>query len=236
MPILYKLCSATNVCYELHHILTDFFFFLVMLRSVCSIEMRLRSKRPLTSTVSCPATSIADTLFACVIIKGHVHMQHVTLGPQSSIWWCLAVLWGCWTWVPRTACGTADAQLGPLCRSLAGRLPAPPAAGKGTGAYDYDLLPHLGSRSWPLLSAAACVPTSAVTSNCVSYACPLAGPWQPRLVKTSEGANPSPFSQWQELKRLWGEYVPFHVCWRESRSLIKVKGTLITWAISNSIF
>lgn len=45
--------------------------------------------------------------------------------------------------------------------SLASLLPAPPAAGKGAGACDYDLLPHLGS-------LAACVPTSAVTSNCVS--------------------------------------------------------------------
>lgn len=44
---------------------------------------------------------------------------------------------------------------------LASLLPAPPAAGKGTCACDYDLLPHLGS-------TAACVPTSAVTSNCVS--------------------------------------------------------------------
>lgn len=45
--------------------------------------------------------------------------------------------------------------------SLANLLPAPPAAGKGTGACDYDLLPHLGS-------TAACVPTSARTSNWVS--------------------------------------------------------------------
>lgn len=42
---------------------------------------------------------------------------------------------------------TIDAELGPLCRSLSCRLPAPPAAGKGTGAYNYNLLPHLGSQN-----------------------------------------------------------------------------------------
>lgn len=205
-----------------------------MLRSVCSVEMRSAQPgnvlwRPLSHVLSHPS----QTRYLRVINKAHVLMQHVTLGPQSSIRWCLAVLWGCWTWAPRTACGTADAQLGPLCRSLSGRLPAPPAAGKGTGAYDYDLLPHLGSRSWPLLSAAACVPTSAVTSNCVSYACPVAGPMAAQAGKDIRGGC---FHSESELKRLWGENVPFHACWRESRSLIKVKGTLITWAISNSFF
>lgn len=89
--------------------------------------------------------------------------QHVLLGPWWPTWWYVSALWGCQTRVPPPPALRLLTHSWGHCVSvgLAGLLPAPPAAGKGTGACDYDLLPHLRT-------TAACVLTSAVTSNWAS--------------------------------------------------------------------
>lgn len=81
----------------------------------------------------------------------------------------LAVLWGSWPLGIVDHTETTDEDSGPLCRSLPGHLPPRPDTGKGTGAYHYDLLPHLGLQDCELFCLPLLMFPFTVTSNCISY-------------------------------------------------------------------
>lgn len=74
-------------------------------------------------------------LFMSSSTQHHVPMQHVLPRPRWPTWWYASELWGRLTWVPPLTALRLLTHIWGHCVAvaLAGRLPAPPAAGKGTG-------------------------------------------------------------------------------------------------------
>lgn len=106
------------------------------------------------SWIKFPPTPVKWTIFMSSV-RHHVPMQHVLLGPKWPTRWYVSDLLGTSNLDAAADSPETLTHSWGYCvaGSLASLLPAPPAAGKGTGACDYDLLPHLGPQLqvFPLL-------------------------------------------------------------------------------------